>query len=140
MHCPRHRLRGTLSLGLGSLARARGYQPIYFSVVSLAMNKAAINAAIIRAGYKKRPSRLWLSLCLCLVAGACCSQEPTIIAYVNPPFIDDDEGRPQGGVCVISGTSVDHGQHGLPVCLGTWKIGLRRCQLAGGGNTMASII
>ena len=66
MHCPRYRLRGTLSLGLGSLATGsfpatdlvqrrwpigeerKGTRPS-----RLAMNKVAINAAIIRIGHKK---------------------------------------------------------------------------------------
>ena len=66
MHCPRHRLRGTLSLGLGSLATGiireidlvqrrwqigeggGGTRPS-----RLAMNKAAINVAIIREVIKK---------------------------------------------------------------------------------------
>ena len=37
------------------------------------------------------------------------------------PFIDDNEGRSEGGVCVVSGAIVNHG---LPVGLGTGETGL----------------
>ena len=48
----------------------------------------------------------------------------------NPPFTDDNEGRPQGEGRVLCGPGVDHGHHGLPVCLGTGETGLsRRCKL-----------
>ena len=47
----------------------------------------------------------------------------------NPPFTDDDEGCPKGGVCVVSGTGVDLG---LPVGLGTGEAGLCSREHAGG--------
>ncbi len=50
----------------------------------------------------------------------------------NPPFTDDNEWRPQGGVRVVSGATVDHRHHGLPVGLGTGETGLCRCQHTGG--------
>ena len=47
----------------------------------------------------------------------------------NPTFTDDNEWRPQGGVCVASRPGVDHRHHGLPVGLGTGETGLSRCKL-----------
>ena len=50
----------------------------------------------------------------------------------NSPFTDDDEWLPQGGVCVLCGTGVDHRHHGVPVGLGPGEAGLCCCQHAGG--------
>ena len=50
----------------------------------------------------------------------------------NSTFTDDNERCPQGGVRVLCGPGVDHGHHGLPVCLGTRETGLCHCQHTGG--------
>ena len=45
----------------------------------------------------------------------------------NPPFTDDNEGRPQGRVCLAGWAGVDHGLP--PGRFGTGETGLSRYQL-----------